>query len=133
MQEHRQVGGGVLELVDQAVAQAGEQAVGEVGEDGQDQAGGLHSLPVTLPQAGSAGSEHGASLEITIDRGGAISLQGRHLELAELAGVATRSARIILVADAEARHGRVVEVVDALRRAGAREIYFATRPPVQDW
>ena len=97
------------------------------------QAGGLHSLPVTLPQAGSAEAEHGTSLELTIDRGGAISLQGRHLELAELAGVATRSARIILVADAEARHGRVVEVVDALRRAGAREIYFATRPAVQDW
>jgi biopolymer transport protein ExbD len=97
------------------------------------QAGGLHSLPVTLPQAGSAGTEQGTSLEIAIDRGGAISLHGRHLELAELAGVAAGSARIILVADAEARHGRVVEVVDALRRGGAREIYFATRPPVQDW
>ena len=107
--------------------------VAGVGGSSAPRTSSLHSLPVTLPQAGSAEAEHGTSLEPTIDRGGAISLQGRRLELAELAGVATRSARGILVADAEARHGRVVEVVDALRATGAREIYLAARPAVEDW
>ncbi len=97
------------------------------------QAGGLRSLPVVLPQAGSATTERVASLELLIDRGGALTAQGRRLELAELAGVIGHAGRIVIAADAEARHGRVVEVVDALRRAGAREIYFATAPAVQDW
>jgi biopolymer transport protein ExbD len=97
------------------------------------QAGGLRNLPVALPQAGTAASAHPDSLEVAIDRGGAISVHGRAVGVKELAALAARSQRVILLADADVRHGRVVEVVDALRRAGAQEIYFATAPTVQDW
>jgi len=97
------------------------------------QAGGLRNLPVTLPQAGTASAAQPESVEIAIDRTGAISLHGRALQLKDLAEVAKHGQRIILLADADARHGRVVEVVDAMRRAGAGDIYFATAPTVQDW
>jgi biopolymer transport protein ExbD len=97
------------------------------------QAGGLRNLPVALPQAGTADAARADSLEIAIDRGGSISVHGRHIVMKELADLAKSASRIILLADADARHGRVVEVVDALRRAGAQDIYFATSPTVQDW
>lgn len=97
------------------------------------QAGGLRNLPVALPQAGTAEAVHADSLEIAIDRGGSISVHGRQVGVKELPEFVRGARRIILMADAEAKHGRVVEVVDALRRAGAQDIYFATSPTVQDW
>jgi biopolymer transport protein ExbD len=40
---------------------------------------------------------------------------------------------VTLLADKQAKHGRVVEVVDALRKLGVQEIYYATAAGVEEW
>jgi biopolymer transport protein ExbD len=96
----------------------------------------MRVVPVTLPEAGSAESARTASLEVAVDRSGAVTVEGRPVQLADLGALATGVMRVSLLADTEARHGRVVEVVDALRRAGVKDIYYATAEPakaLKDW
>jgi biopolymer transport protein ExbD len=97
------------------------------------QAGGLRSLPVALPQAGSGEDAVQGSLEVAVDANGAITIHGRPVEPKELPAAAAGARRVVLLADAAARHGRVVEVVDILRRAGVQEIYYGTARKVEDW
>jgi biopolymer transport protein ExbD len=90
-------------------------------------------LPVTLPQAGTGQQAATDTIELVVDRGGTVSHRGRTVELKELAALVGKSRRVTLLADSEARHGRVVEVVDVLRRAGVPEVYYATAPKVEEW
>lgn len=89
-------------------------------------------LPVTLPKAGTAEAAHEA-LRVGIDRDGAVSVDGRGIDLEDLKRVAAGAERVELHADAAVAHGRVVAVVDALRAAGAKKVYYATTPGVVDW
>ncbi len=93
----------------------------------------MRSLPVALPAAGTADAATPVSLELVVDAGGALTCRGRALQLKELPSVVGGATRATVLADAQARHGRVVEVVDALRHAGVAEVYFATRTRVEDW
>lgn len=90
-------------------------------------------LPVTLPQAGTGQQAAIDTIELVVDRGGTVSYRGRTVELKELPALAGKSKRVTLLADSEAKHGRVVEVVDVLRRAGVPEVYYATAPKVEEW
>ncbi|MBA2479395.1 MAG: biopolymer transporter ExbD [Planctomycetes bacterium] len=92
----------------------------------------MRSMLVTLPAAGSADAPRLEALEIAIDRSGAISVDRKPTTLDELSRLAARAPSVSLLADKEARHGRVVEVVDALRRCGVRDIYYATAAPLED-
>ena len=89
-------------------------------------------LPVTLPKAGTAEAATEA-LRVAIERDGALTLDGRAIELADLQRLAGGAERVELHADAAVAHGRVVAVVDALRAAGAQKVYYATTPGVLDW
>jgi biopolymer transport protein ExbD len=40
---------------------------------------------------------------------------------------------VTLLADKMARHGRVVEIVDALRKLGVEQIFYATAAGVEEW
>lgn len=97
------------------------------------QAAASRDLPVTLPQAGTGQQAATDTLELAVDRGGTVTHRGRTVELKELPALAGGAKRVTLLADSEAKHGRVVEVVDVLRRAGVPEVYYATAPKVEEW
>lgn len=97
------------------------------------QAAQSRDLPVSLPQAGTGAKPAPNTLDLVIDVGGAISLKGRPVEVADLAKVVQGQPKVTLLADKQARHGRVVEVVDALRKLGVQEIYYATAAGVEEW
>ncbi|MBA3710419.1 MAG: biopolymer transporter ExbD [Planctomycetes bacterium] len=92
----------------------------------------MRSMQVTLPQAGNADAARRESLEITIDRSGAITVEKRSATIADLPRLAAKATSVSLLADKECRHGTVVEVVDALRRCGVTDIYYATAAPPED-
>jgi biopolymer transport protein ExbD len=97
------------------------------------QAAQSRDLPVSLPQAGTGAKPAPATLDLVIDAGGALTHRGRPLEVADLGTVTTGAARVTLLADKMARHGRVIEVVDTLRRLGVQEIYYGTAAGVEEW
>jgi biopolymer transport protein ExbD len=89
-------------------------------------------LPVTLPKAGTA-EQAAEALAVAIDRDGAVTLAGRPIAIDDLKRLAADAERVELHADAAVAHGKVVAVVDALRAAGAKKVYYATTPAVVDW
>ena len=97
------------------------------------QAAQSRDLPVSLPQAGTGGPPATKTLELVIDAAGVLTHLGRALEIKDLTIVAGKAARVTLLADRQARHGRVVEVVDALRRIGVGEVFYATASGVEEW
>ncbi len=97
------------------------------------QAAQSRDLPVSLPQAGTGAQPAPSTLDLVIDAGGAVSLKGKPVEVADLAKVVQGQPKVTLLADKQARHGRVVEVVDALRKLGVQEIYYATAAGVEEW
>lgn len=97
------------------------------------QAAQSRDLPVSLPQAGTGGKPAPNTLDLVIDAGGALSLKGKAVEVAELVKIVQGQPKVTLLADKQARHGRVVEVVDALRKLGVQEIYYATAAGVEEW
>ena len=90
-------------------------------------------LNVTLPGSASADPNIPSKVTVSLDSQGAIFLDGRGMpDAATLAReiedlVKKRpDLRVVLNADTSARHGRVVEILDSLRRSGALKIYVGT-------
>lgn len=101
-------------------------------DQGQGEGGGFKvQLPsgATTPDVKSGGDE----LIIAIPDDGTIIVKGEILSMAQLRDVLAAEAakgadRLVLVqADAEARHKRVVEVMEAARLAGLSNLAIATR------
>jgi biopolymer transport protein ExbD len=103
------------------------------------QARSVRLLPVSLPRTAGVADAPLApgTLELTIAADGGLTCRGRPLRLADLPALAQGASHAVLYADAAARHGRVVAVIDALRRAGVSEVDDATSlagpPPLQRW
>jgi len=91
-------------------------------------------LPVGLPAAATGGEVPGEHLAVSVRRDGAIALDREPMDLPGLlqrVPVVLRARpdlTIVVTADAEARHGRVIEVMDGLRRAGVQRLAIAVRP-----
>lgn len=91
-------------------------------------------LDLSLPAASSAevASREEATVAVTAE--GAILVEGAPVDEGELeraigAALEDRaSRRVVLEVDERVPHGRVVLVMDAARRAGARGLVVATRP-----
>lgn len=97
------------------------------------QAAQSRDLPVSLPQAGTGAKPAVNTLDLVIDAGGAMSCKGKSVEVAQLKSWVQGQPKVTLLADKQARHGRVIEVVDALRKLGVQEIYYATAAGVEEW
>ena len=97
------------------------------------QAAQSRDLPVSLPQAGTGAKPAPNMLDLVIDAGGGMTFKGKPVEVADLGKVVQGQPKVTLLADKQARHGRVVEVVDALRKLGVAEIYYATAAGVEEW
>jgi len=92
----------------------------------------MDSLKVKLPKAVTADAEPGTGVVVAVSRDGRIEVNGRAAKLAGLAALlrgelARSKVKTVLVrADGDTRHGVVVGVLDAARRAGADKLSIAT-------
>jgi biopolymer transport protein ExbD len=91
-------------------------------------------LDLTLPAASPNEVARRDEVTVELDADGATWLDGARLEAADLesgierALAAAGTERVVLEADERVPHGRVVEAMDAARRAGATGLVVATRP-----
>ena len=90
-------------------------------------------LPVTLPSAAST-TPAGRSLDVSVAADGRIAFGDREgispaeLEAALRDVLPGGDGAVSLRADRSAEHGRVVEVMDAIKRAGATRLSVSARP-----
>lgn len=92
-----------------------------------------HTIPIELPASPAGADKTTAVFSIEIASDESIALDGRAVgkddlgrELEKLEGLSER--RAVIRADRNASHGRVIEVVDALKRAGVKKIAFSVNP-----
>jgi biopolymer transport protein ExbD len=87
-------------------------------------------LEVQKPRAVSASELEKRSVMIALGKDGRIVYDGRQLDLNSLRGVVARRLRaedlpVIIIADRESLSGRLVEVIDECKLAGARQVSIA--------
>ena len=89
-------------------------------------------IEVTRPEATNSQALESASLRIAIAESGQAYADGRPVELDEVRQLVgeflaqQRDGSIILIPDAELKSGRLVEVMDAAKGAGAHDVSIAT-------
>jgi biopolymer transport protein ExbD len=90
-------------------------------------------IPVNLPKAARAEAAR-APVAISIARDGVVYLEREPIEPAQLTARLLARARgepdlaAVIEADTEVRHGRVVDVMDAIRLAGVGKLAIAVSP-----
>ncbi len=91
-------------------------------------------IKVRLPEAVTAERGEPRDLVLVLTREGALYLNDRMVTESELTDALARefktrkSAYLIIRADKDARHGRVVALMDIAKQAGAKRLAFATEP-----
>lgn len=89
-------------------------------------------IRVDRPQARWSDGMDPLSLRVAITAGGSIWVEGRRVELASLRDRVARlvtedpGASVVLIADRDTAAGRLVEVMDAAKLAGAKSLAVAT-------
>lgn len=91
------------------------------------------SLPVFLPAAATAPEDHTVRPSVLVTAEGEILFKGEPQTLASLARRAADWPEVLLQADADCPHGRVVAVVDALRSGGSERIFYGVEAGDGDW
>ena len=82
------------------------------------------SLKVELPRAAAGGAKLASTLNLVLDKGGALELDGRPTTLAaaraELEGAVAHNpaAQAVIAADRTVPYGKVMEVIDVVKGAG---------------
>jgi biopolymer transport protein ExbD len=92
-------------------------------------------LPINLPQASTAKSQPQKQAIITIDPAGKLSLNRQTVALDQLASQiqafiqANKETIVIINADEQVQHGRVIAVMDQVRRVQGAKLAIATQRP----
>ncbi|MGK7901594.1 MAG: ExbD/TolR family protein [Hormoscilla sp.] len=92
-------------------------------------------LPVNLPKAGNSQAQGTAKITVTINPQGTIALNRQPVELEQLEAEVRKliqsgqKAIAILNADEAVKHGKVVAVIDRLRRIEEVKLAIATKKP----
>ena len=90
-------------------------------------------LPVNLPKAATAETQRTAQINVTVEPNGEIALNRQPIELNQLEeGVGqliepNSEAIVVINADEKVTHGRVVSVMDSLRRVKGAKLAIATQ------
>lgn len=90
------------------------------------------NLPVELPKA-ETGQPARPGFVVVIAADGSISVASERMDSAALGQAAVGREAAIIRADAAVAHGRVVAVVDVLRKAGVERILYAAEQGVVEW
>jgi biopolymer transport protein ExbD len=94
-------------------------------------------LPVNVPKASTAQTMESENFSVQITKDGRIFISGKNIEETLLVEkvktwVSKSPDRPVLVeADEEANYGKIVTVLDIMRKAGAANIGLATKPDVK--
>jgi biopolymer transport protein ExbD len=94
-------------------------------------------LPVNVPKASTAQTMESENFSVQITKDGRIFISGKNIEEKLLVEkvktwVSKSPDRPVLVeADEEANYGKIVTVLDIMRKAGAANIGLATKPDVK--
>jgi biopolymer transport protein ExbD len=93
-----------------------------------------HGMPVTLPTAESATDKVPDQISLTLTREGTLYYNKDRIDLSELE-IRLRSLRqtaadpsLVINADEQVSHGRVIKVMDLIRLAGFPSMAIATKP-----
>jgi biopolymer transport protein ExbD/biopolymer transport protein TolR len=93
-------------------------------------------ISIKLPESSSQMAEKPQEeIKVYFSRSGEITLNEERVELEELRrrlsgyGEKARTMTFLLLADEEARHGKVVQLMDAAREAGFGKLAIATESP----
>lgn len=97
-------------------------------------------MTVNLPRAGAARPQTSADrmLVVTADEQGHLFINKQSIGWSALEDAVRRRLRerpglvVVVNADENLRHGAVVRVIDAIRRAGAEHLSIATKSPKRD-
>ncbi|MDH3598341.1 MAG: biopolymer transporter ExbD [Candidatus Tectomicrobia bacterium] len=91
-------------------------------------------VQVDLPQGSSLQKPRESDAIITITKDGAVYFQDAQVSLETLQAVLQRAKtqqprlRVVIKADTQVQHGRVVEVMDMAKRVGIERLAIATAP-----
>lgn len=95
----------------------------------------LNRVPVNLPEASTGVAESKAPpFLIAIDPNGVITWDSQIITLSEITDrlmkeAAPNETRVLISADAEARHKNVLGVLNAIRAAGIEKVSFESKAP----
>lgn len=90
-------------------------------------------LPVNLPQAATAKTQQQTRIAVSVQPDGQIALNKRPVQLAELeTGVrsliqANQQSVVVINADQKVEHGRIVAVMDEIRKINGVKMAIATK------
>jgi biopolymer transport protein ExbD len=93
----------------------------------------LRRVPINLPEASTGVTDTKTPpFQIAIDAKGVTSWEGQLVTLSEITGrlkaaAASGETRVLIAADAEARHKQVLGVLNAVRAAGVEKVSFETK------
>ncbi len=96
----------------------------------------LHRVPVDLPEAVTAQADpRQPAVHLAVDRHGVVTWDGQVVAVGEVTArlrlQARDDPRVLIAADREALHGRVLAVLDAVRAAGVEKVSFESKVPPQ--
>lgn len=84
------------------------------------------------PQASAGAPQPPEHITVLVTRDGHIAVGGRQLSVAELAATVAAKLHnqplVFIKADKDVQHGKVVEIIDAVKKAGAAKISIAVEP-----
>ncbi len=93
----------------------------------------LHRVPIALPQASTGIAETKAPpFHLAVDANGVATWDGKIVTLSEIttrlkAEASPAETRVLIAADAEARHKQVLGVLNAVRAAGIEKVSFESQ------
>lgn len=93
----------------------------------------MRGVPVNLPKAEAVKKDLKEDVSITISKDGRVYLDKREVGIPELRGTlvgrvyANPDTLVIVNADEEVMHGRVVEIIDEIKLAGVTRLAIATK------
>lgn len=92
-------------------------------------------LEIDLPVTGSGEESDGSVLSLSVTANGSIYYGQRSITLDQLPQLLGDGplAAVVLRADRKSEHGRVMEVIDELRRLGVGTVYHATDQGAEAW
>ena len=92
-------------------------------------------LPVNLPKAATAQSQRSTPITVTLDQQGGVALNRKLIALDALEEQVrnliplNQEVTVVLNADEQVNHGRVIAVMDRLRRVKGAKLAIATQKP----
>lgn len=95
----------------------------------------LNRVPLNLPEASTGIPDSKAPpFQIAVDSNGVVTWDAKLITLSEITTrlqqeAAPAEARVLISADADARHRNVLEVLNAVRAAGVDKVSFESKTP----